>query len=392
MSFLTAARAAQVGLKRPCGMHFAVIAVALLAALSLSCGGSSHHSQNGPNHNAYVTLPDRNSVLLLHINGSNGAITLGAQTPQVLGNSPNGLALLPSKKFLYVANSQANTISIFSIGGDGTLTLTGTPTPDGGAGPHAAVIDPSGQYLLVTNTFSNDISVFSVDSGSGALTPVPGSPFFANLGPGEILIPPSGKFVYVTNPSLGTVTSFTLSNTTGFLTSTGAAAFSGAGASGLTVDGSESFLYVANSSAVNPGSTSIGNISGFTINSTTGVLTPIVGSPFTSKVGSGPSALVVDPNNRFVYATTPGSSFSIWCYTVNSTNGQLTAVNASPFSVTAGGLFALIDHSGNYFYIGSEAGPGVVGYTYSPNTGVPTAITGSPFATGSEPGKMVIAD
>ncbi len=388
MSFLCAARAALVGqsvLRR----ILPLVAVVILAGLSLSCGNSSHGTPTGPNHNAYVTLPQKGSVLLLHINGATGAITLGAQTPQVQDTTPTGLALLPSKKFLYAVNSFANTISIFNVASDGTLTLTGTPTQAGGSSPNAAVIDPSGKYLLVTNNLTDSVSVFSIDSGSGALSPV-GSPVPANANPAEILITPSGKFVYVTNPGIGMVTAFTFAN--GVLTQLSSSPKpSGAGAFGLAVDGSERFLYVANPSASNPSST-IGNISGFNIDPNTGALSPILGSPFTATNGSGPRAITVDPSGRFVYATAPGSSFSIWCFSITSTNGQLVAVTNSPFSLTAGGLFALIDPSGNYFYIGSQSGNGIAGYTYSPSTGTPTVISGSPFSTGTPPGKMVLSE
>src|ERR1019366_9300086 len=186
MSFQTAARAAGVG--QTCLRRILVAVVVVLAGLSLSCGNSSPSTRTGPNHNAYVTLPADGSVLLLHIDGSTGAISVGAQTPPLENTTPTGLALLSSKskKFLYVANSRNDTISIFNVASDGTLTLSGTPTP-AGSGPWAAAIDP----------------------GSGALSEVAGSPFFANDNPTEILITPSGKFVYVTNPSIGMVTAFT---------------------------------------------------------------------------------------------------------------------------------------------------------------------------------------
>jgi len=409
MSFLRAARAARAGQNYLPRIFVAVVVVAVfvLAGLSLSCGNSSHGT-SGPNHNAYVTLPSRGSVLLLHINGANGAITLGAETPQVENTSPTGIALLPSKKlskkFLYAVNSFAGSISIFNVASDGTLTLSGTPTP-AGFGPDAAVIDPSGKYLLVTNNLGNNVSVYSIDSSTGALSEVAGSPFPANANPAEILITPSGKFVYVTNPGIGMVTAFTFSN--GVLTQVsatpavpGSPYFSGKGAFGLAVDGSERFLYVANPAASNPPpfSSTTGNISGFNIDSATGALTPITGSPFTSTVGAGtgPSALTVDPSGRFVYAVTEGSSFAIWCFAITPTNGptngQLVAVTNSPFSLAAGGLFALIDPSGNFLYIGSQTGNGIEGYTYNPSTGAPTVITGSPFSTGTAPGKMVLSE
>jgi len=394
MSFQRAARAALAG--RSCFPRILVAAavVVILAGLSLSCGSSGSSQGTVPSHIAYVTLPATGQVLLLHINGSTGAVTAGARTPPVQNISPTGLALLPSKKFLYVANSRADTISIFSVATDGTLTLSGTPTP-AGSGPWAAVIDPSGKYLLVTNNYSSDnISVFSIDPNSGALTEVPGSPFFANANPTEILITPSGKFVYVTNPGIGMVTAFSFSN--GVLTEVkpGSPFFSGAGASGLAVDATERFLYVANPAASNPYpyQSTTGNISGFNIDSVTGALSPTLGSPFTSTEGTGPTALTVDPNGRFVYATTTGSSYSIWCFTITSTNGQLVAVTNSPFSQSAGGLFALIDPLGNFFYIGSSTGNGIAGYSYNPSTGAPTAIANSPFSTGSAPGKMVFSE
>ena|ERR1700688_1476286 len=391
MSFLRAARAALAGQSSPY-IILSVIAV-VLSGFFISCGSSSH-SSSSPNHSAYVTLPASGSVALLHINGATGAISMGAQTPQTEGTSPKGLALLPSKKFLYVANSRANTISIFNVGSDGSLTLSGTPTP-AGQSPDAAVIDPSGKYLLVTNNLSNlslsgDISVFSIDASSGALSQV-GSTTPANNDPSEILITPSGKFVYVTNPGQGTVTGFTFSN--GLLSAVpNSPIFSGLGAIGLAVDSSGRFLYVANAAAPNPSVPSQGNISGFNIDPNTGALTPILGSPFTSSNGSGPSALTVDPSGRFVYATTSGSSYSIWCFAITPTNGQLTPVTSSPFSLAAGGLFALIDPSGNYLYVGSSTGNGVAGFTYNPSTGVPTAILNSPFSTGTAPGKMVISE
>src|ERR1700724_2037932 len=394
MSFLRAARAALAGLNclPRIPVALVVVAVFVLAGLSLSCGSSSHGT-SGHNHNAYVTLPAGGSVLLLHINGATGAITLGAETPQMQNTSPTGIALLPSKKFLYAINSSshADSISIFNVASDGTLALSGTPSPAGN-GPNDAVIDPSGKYLLVTNNFGNNVSVYSIDASSGALAEVAGSPFPANSNPAEILITPSGKFVYVTNPGIGMVTAFTFSN--GVLTQLPTSPVSsGAGAFGLAVDASEKFLYVANPSASNPPpSSTTGNISGFNIDPSTGALGTMPGSPFTATNGKGPSAVTVDPSGRFVYATTTGSSFSIWGFTISATNGQLVAATNSPFSLTAGGLFALIDPSGNYLYIGSQDANGIAGYTYDPSTGAPTAIAGSPFSTAAAPGKMVFSE
>src|ERR1035438_3808416 len=283
MSFLATACVVRVNRERFQKMVFAIV-MGLFPVLLVSCGsGKLPAFQSG--QTAYVTLPTENSVLLLHINGLTGAITIGAQTPQVTGTAPHGLALLPNK-LLFVANSQSNAIAVYKIARDGSLSLSSTPTPDGGTGPDNLTIDSSGKFLFVSNSFSANVSAFSIDSSSGALTAVAGSPFFANDSPGEILILPGTSFLYVTNSRIGTVTGFTFSSSGVLTTVPGSPFVSGPGASGLAVSNSGQYLYIANSTALNPGSTTVGNISGFNIDSTSGTLTRILVSPFISVVGS----------------------------------------------------------------------------------------------------------
>ncbi len=384
MSFLRAAHAALVGKNRLGRIFVHTTPVIVLTLITLSCANNPGSSAS--NHVAYVTLPQYGSVLTLNINGAHGYITLGAQTPIVDGTTPTGLALLPSRKFLYTANSFGDNISLYNVNGDGTLTLNQNPIP-AGSGPHAAVIDPSGNYLLVTNSLSNNISVFQIDSSSGALTQVQGSPFPANASPTELVF--AGQFVYVTNPGLGDVTGFSFAN--GVLAPVPGSPFkSGAGAAALVASGS--YLYVVNPSATNPTlPNTTGNISGFNIGSD-GSLTSIVGSPFASVQGSGPSAITVDPLNRFVYAVTPQASASIWCFSIGPLNGQLAEVAGSPFNLAGGGLFALFDPAGNFLFIGSQSAHAIQAYTYNIDSGTLTLVTGSPFSTTVPPGKMALSE
>jgi 6-phosphogluconolactonase (cycloisomerase 2 family) len=384
MSFLRAAHAALVGNNRLRRIFIDAAPVVILTLITLSC--ATNPGRSASNHVAYVTLPQYGSVLTLNIDGAHGYITLGAQTPIVDGTTPTGVALLPSKKFLYTANSFGDSISLYNVNGDGTLTLNQNPTP-AGSGPHAAVIDPSGDYLLVTNSLSNNISVFQIDSSSGALAEVQGSPFYANASPTELVF--AGQFVYVTNPGLGRVTGFSFAN--GVLTQVpDSPFFSGAGASALVESGT--YLYVVNPSATNPTlPNTTGNIAGFNIGSN-GSLTSIVGSPFASVEGSGPSAITVDPFNRFVYAVTPQASASIWCFSIGPLNGQLTEVAGSPFNLAGGGLFAFFDPAGNFLFIGNQSAHAIEAYTYNIDSGTLTLVTGSPFSTTVPPGKMALSE
>ena len=194
MSFRRAARAAFAARSRANWMLLAVAVV--LAGLAVSCGSSSH-SGSSASHNAYVTLPDKGSVALLRINDSTGIVSLGPQTPSVLGTTPTPLALDPGKKFLYVGNTENNQLSIFNVASDGTLTQT-APGIDLGDSPQAMAIDASGKYLLITTNFvASNLQVYSLNSGSG--TPTPVASYAANSSPNNLAISPSGNFVYVAN-------------------------------------------------------------------------------------------------------------------------------------------------------------------------------------------------
>jgi hypothetical protein len=66
------------------------------------------------------------------------------------------------------------------------------------------------QFAYVANFLSNNVSAYSIGS-SGALTPIPGSPFAAGFNPSSVAVDPMGRFAYVANsdssnfPGSGTV-------------------------------------------------------------------------------------------------------------------------------------------------------------------------------------------
>jgi hypothetical protein len=145
------------------------------------------------------------------------------------------------------------------------------------------------------------------------------------------------------------------------------------------VDASDEFLYVANPSAINPPpySSTVGNIAGFNIDPNTGAMTDMQGSPFTATNGNGPTAITVAPGG-LVYAITSGTSYSIWCFAITHGTGQLVGVANSPFSLSAGGLFAVVDPIGNFLYTGSQSGNGIPAIP-SAHPGLPRSLAARLF-------------
>ena len=181
-------------------------------------------------------------------------------------------------QFAYVANETDATISAFVIDSStGALgQISGSPFATGGTAPVAVVVDPNGLYLYAVENGSNEVAVFTIDAASGALTET-ALPIVTGNSPAAIAIHPNNQFAYVANSADDTLTAYTLSN--GVATPiSGADYIVGVDPVDVKIDPSGNYLYVANYSD--------GTVSAFTIDYTTGLLTAVTGSPFTAG-GSG---------------------------------------------------------------------------------------------------------
>jgi len=98
------------------------------------------------------------------------------------------------------------------------------------------------------------------------------------------------------------------------------------------------FAYVANA-CVSTSDCSAGNVSAYTINSSTGALRAVAGSPFAA--GSYPRSVTVDPSGRFAYVAN-FVDFTVSAYTINSSTGALRAVSGSPFAGGSGPISVAI--------------------------------------------------
>jgi hypothetical protein len=71
---------------------------------------------------------------------------------------------------------------------DGDPALTAPGPYATGTNPFAIAIDPTGQFAYVANEGSNNVSAYTIDSTTGALSPMAGSPFAAGTGPSSVAI------------------------------------------------------------------------------------------------------------------------------------------------------------------------------------------------------------
>jgi 6-phosphogluconolactonase (cycloisomerase 2 family) len=286
-----------------------------------------------------------NTLSIFTVNADTGHLRANGYV--VTGSNPQSVAVDPLQKFAYVANAGSRNISAYTINANtGELTqVAGSPFSadlSQSLTPSSLTLDPSGKSAYVGYSNSGALAAYSIDAGTGALTPVVGSPF--SLGGAvltSITVHPSGRFVYGVDFSSKNLWASTINASTGALTEVAGAPFAtGTGPEQVVADPSGKFVYVPNQGS--------NNISAFSVNPLTGALTPVGGSPF--RTGPSPSSIAVDPSGRFAYVSNVSDN-TVWAYTIDPSTGALTPVVGTPFLAPPVPVSVTVDPSGKFAYV-----------------------------------------
>ena len=309
--------------------------------------------------------------------GDNGA-QLRALARNDAGAVPSTAAVLvvtpaPAAQLALVANSNANTLSIFRADA-GTGALSAIGTTGAGAYPYAVAITPNGLFAYVTNLVGNNVSSYSIDANAGTVTMVGSS--VSSVNPYGIAMDPLGRFVWAVNYSASTVSAYTINGTTGQLAAAGAPVATGTYPYAVAVHPSGNYAYVANE---------MGNsVSAYSVNSSTGQLTLLAGTIANSAFR--PHGIAVDPSGRFVYAVESGGS-GVAAFRINASTGVLTVVG---YASTGSSPSSVVVHpNGQFVYVANQGSSSVSVFAINGSTGALTAV-GSPIATGSSPTALAV--
>ena len=297
--------------------------------------------------------------------------------PQTL--SGIGGMVIVQKQWLYIALTGGLSIEAYSIDGKtGALTaISGQPFSS--PNTNAITADPAGKFLFLCGADNDQVTVFAINQTSGALTQVGSFPVgvgFAEQATTDGL----GKFLYVTAGNLGSQVAVFTIGPTGSLTPAVGSPFSITIAQ-LEGEPTGKFLLGVTGNGANNGFTSDDHVYVFSINQSTGVLTPVTGSPFATTFT--PARLAVNPNGTLVYTfnqTVTGTS-PMEGFQLNTTTGALTPLASSPFTaITApAGVF---DPSGAYLFM--HPSTTLTAASVNTTTGALTSI-GQPIPTAGNP-------
>ncbi|HYM75013.1 MAG TPA: FG-GAP-like repeat-containing protein [Candidatus Dormibacteraeota bacterium] len=341
-----------------------------------------------------------------------------ARLPQALGQT-----------FVYTNDNinGANTVTVFSVGSSGALTSIGSFLTGGsgtGCSPtcyfssNRITIGGGGSFLYASDEGSNDVSAFSVNPVTGALTLVPGAPFptgGSSFGGISLAATPDGRFLMAGSAGSANIAIFsiaangalTLVSTFGPLSSSPLrlkvspdGALLAVGNSG----GTEVFKIAANGTlSSTTGSIGLSGEQGVDINCAgtalyagvgngTGVVDGAVlginglggllpGAPFPNG-GLDSTVVLLSPAGQYLFASNLGGSVSVFSV---ASNGSLTQVSGSPFSVGSGFLNSglAINPAGTFLFTaneptGSTANSSISVFSIGTG-GVLTPVSGSPF-------------
>lgn len=348
----------------------ALLLVWAAIATWVGCGKTS-------NRFLYAAVPGANELFAYREDPNSGILTALSGSPITAGTGVQSVAIHPSNKFLYAANSGSSDISLFTIASSGALTEV-TPRTLAGVAPTLLAMDSAGSFLYVANSGTNNISVFSIDSGSGALTEVE-TAFPVGLSPLNMKLSPSGNMLYITGSTglgqPGIIEAFSLSAGVPTVVP-GSPFFTGSNPYGLAIDPSGAHLYTANAAPDN-------SISEFTINAD-GSLTELSGSPI-GEAFSGPIALLVDNSGKFLFVANEGSN-NLGAYAVG-TDGGLTLLTNSPFITGTQPSFIASDPSGKFLFVGNQSSPAIQSFSLD-DTGTLTSV--ATYSVGNTPTSIAI--
>jgi 6-phosphogluconolactonase len=245
------------------------------------------------------------------------------------------------------------------------------------------------EYLYTSNFGDFTISGFSINTDTGKLNKINGSPFPAGIGPEAFAASRSGRFLYLSlgewseggpcGNDLAQAVSYAITPTTGELSQLDDVTLPDYCPSDLVVDRTGKFVYVA---LIDWGPPKAGAIAA--LKTKAGMLTPVDGTPFLSPIqvppGQNPAigTLALSHAGSALYASDPNDSAGILIFDRDTSSGALTFRTTFDSNSPLGPI--AITPSGKYLVAAPPLGSGIYVYSIGADGNL-TPVPGSPFAS-----------
>jgi DNA-binding beta-propeller fold protein YncE len=292
----------------------------------------------------------------------------------------------------------------------------------------------TGDYLYVANGSDTFLAGFGVAS-TGALSVLSGSPYNNSVAAQSLAVNPANTFLYA-GTTAGIFVYGINSNGSITVQNDGSVAAQDMVATAMQVDSTGNYLLAVGISTAQQ----LQAIGIYTIDTSTGLLTPVASSPLALYTGNtstptivAPTGLLITPNNSYVYAslgtlgvqvltlgsggalaaganptllaplktsTSPSdqrtasdpNSLFLFLAEINTglrvfsigSGGSLSEVSGSPYAVGTGPTAVDLDVTGSYVYVANKGSNNISAFTLTAASGKLTAVAGSPFSSGGQ--------
>jgi len=317
----------------PCRLFILVVMVLVTGVMSSALAGSQRFAFTTNNLDA--------SLARYRVDTETGQLRFIDYMP--LGKSTPEVVLDPSGRFVLATSQSIDRVYVFRLNpATGELNkVPGSPFDVKGRAPFSIVFHPTGRFLYMAHRYAG-VGAYTFDSDTGAVTPLPDSPYPAQSHPRSVVLHPSSRFLYAMNAYSNSISTFRLDQETGALTEMPGSPITVGemgqidylaqrmqdvpdSAGGLpyhmTLDPQGRFAFVVNAASA--------NISVFRLDAQDGHLSEVEGSPFFT--GFNPYSVTVHPSGRFVYVARPRDNL-VEAHALDAETGRLTPLPGSPFS------------------------------------------------------------
>jgi len=329
-------------------------------------------------------------IMGFDIDGTGGlTLIAGAPFGTAITQAVIGLQYHESLNKMYATTlSSSNNIRIYNVAGNGALTEDGAISPKSGGGyaPTGLLMDLTKSFLMNGHNLF-ETRMYDLNSVTGELTNVAGSPFWGNdnnmnsFVEGKILQPFITQYAFTSNNGAGDSDTLTLNDITGAITGVLETLATDTASTDVNVHPTKNFVYVHN---VDGSGSGIDNISGFTVDPATGLRTQMAGSPFSQYTWGSPGGGFIHPTGKYIYQV-DSRTFAggdITGYSINQTTGVLSNLAGSPWQQGVDGLAYLgigIHPTGRWLYFGRQWQDEYHYYDIDPTTGGISPVSGSPI-------------
>jgi len=332
---------------------------------ALSTSGSTYYAAPAITGSFLYAVNANGGMDGYSINPANGSLTPLAGSPFAItlpdglsvGNAP---VVSPSGEYIYVSAGYGAAapaiiaLSINPLTGQLTQTSTNSYGTAGVDSPTGLAIDPKGRFLYVADLSAKAVHVLSINSANGSVIEVAGSPFalvsvLSYIQPWAVVVHPSGKFVYVLENQHGDVFGFSVDSNSGTLAAVPGSPFA-AGGEVITLDQSGAFLFGGGH----------GGLSVSKVDQNTGALSE--GSSVENNQVYYFETLAVDPSNKYLAAGFATENYydGILTYGLDAASGKLTLLfSQDSFTDNRGFAFLSgatpVSYSPDFGYVANRA-------------------------------------